>query len=346
MIRPRAVIIGAGALGLGFMAERLARDYDLCLADVGANAPLLHAIQANQGFTVNLCGAQGVRAARVTGSFAVTFTDLPENRAALEDALQRADLVLTAVGKKPLDKVVAVIAPTMNARARRGWLLFCENGQDIARYNAPRFGGQTVLADTVMSRMCRFGEPDERDYQPLWPGAPSSLVVEEYGYLPLDESVCGGGPFTGVFSLVSREEFLCWEDIKFYLHNGMHAFVAYHAYLEGARFFPEVSERIRQEARRVMLDEVIPAILRAHPATGRETVARYGLSLLERFFNPYFNDSIERGVRGIEEKLAPDERLRGGCEFIRRAGIEPAGYATTIQAAQAILAQQLEKKVV
>jgi len=33
--RPKvqAVIIGAGALGLGFLAERLAPDYDLCLAE-------------------------------------------------------------------------------------------------------------------------------------------------------------------------------------------------------------------------------------------------------------------------------------------------------------------------
>ena len=342
----RAVIIGAGALGLGFMAERLARDYDLYLADVAAKAPLLHAIQAGQGFTVNFCGAQGVRAERVSGSFTVAFTDAAENRPALAEALSEADLVLTAVGKKVLDKVVAVIAPAMNARSKKGWLLFCENGLHIAEGYAPWFGEQVVLADTVMSRMCRFGEPDERDYQPLWPGASSSLVVEEYNYLPLDESICGDGPFTDVFSLVSHEDFLCWKDVKFYLHNGMHAFVAYHAYLEGARFFPEVSERIREEARRVMLAEVIPAILRTHPAANRDAIVCYGLSLLERFFNPYFNDSIERGVRGIEEKLASDERLLGGCEFIRRAGMEPVGYASTIQAAQAILAQRLEKKAV
>jgi mannitol-1-phosphate/altronate dehydrogenase len=321
------------------MAERLARDYDLCLADIGAKAPLLHAIQTGQGFTVNLCGAQGVRTEKVTGSFASACTDLPESRPALTEALRQADLVLTAVGKKVLDKVVAVIAPILNARTRQGWLLFCENGLNVAEEYASRFGEQMVLADTVMSRMCRFGEPGERGYRPMGPEATPSLVVEEYGYLPLDAGVCGSGPFTDVFSLVSHADFLCWEDIKFYLHNGMHAFVAYHAYQEGTRFFPEVSDRIRQEAQRVMLVEVVPAILRTHPAANPETVTRYGLSLLERFFNPSFNDSIERGVRGIEEKLAPGERLLGGCEFIRRAGIEPVGYATTIEVARAILAR-------
>jgi hypothetical protein len=33
-MKHKAVIVGAGALGLGFLAERLAHDYDLCLADV------------------------------------------------------------------------------------------------------------------------------------------------------------------------------------------------------------------------------------------------------------------------------------------------------------------------
>ena len=120
----------------------------------------------------------------------------------------------------------------------------------------------------------------------------------------------------------------------------MHAFVSYHAYLEGARLFAEVSERIRQEARQVVLQEVVPAIVRTHPTAKPEEVAAYGLGLLARFFSPFFNDLTERGVRGIEEKLAPDERLVGGCEFIRRAGIEPKGYASTIQAAQAILAKR------
>jgi len=41
----------------------------------------------------------------------------------------------------------------------------------------------------------------------------------------------------------------------------------------------------------------------------------------------------------VADKLAPDERLLSGCKYIRRAGIEPRGYAKTIQAAEEILAR-------
>ena len=215
-------------------------------------------------------------------------------------------------------------------------LALCEGARDFA----PQFGPQVTCVDTVMSRMCRFAGPEESQHRPMWAGQGRSLVVEDYDYLPIDGDLCSGGPFGTAFSMVSHAEFLCWEDIKAYLHNGMHAFVSCHGYLEKARFLCDVSPRIRESARRVVLDEVVPAIARNHPVVGIREMEHYGLSLLERFFNPYFSDPVERGIRGLEEKLAPNERLLGGCDYIRRAGIEPKGYAGTIEAAKEIMARQ------
>ena len=334
----KAVIIGAGALGLGFLAERLAGDYALCLADVRANERLLSCIEADQGFDLNLCRLDGVHVRHVTGSFTTAFTDDPD-RGPLDRALAEADLVLTATGAKVLDQVMSLISTVLNTRTAKAWLLFCENGRHAVA-NAWRYEDQTILVDTVMSRMCRFGDPTERGYKPLWPGTDTSLVVEDYDYLPLDAGLCLRGPFSPVFSLVPQAEFACWEDIKVYLHNGMHAFVSYRAFLEGVRQFPDTPRWIRQEAQQVMQQEVIEAIARTHRNADRERMERYGFSLLDRFFNPFFNDSIERGIRGVEEKLAPGERLEAGCEYIRRAGIEPRGYSGTIEAAREILSKQ------
>jgi len=80
----------------------------------------------------------------------------------------------------------------------------------------------------------------------------------------------------------------------------------------------------------------VPAILFHHPWAGRERIEAYALGLLDRFVDPRFNDSIARGVRGVEEKLAPGERLLAGRDYIREAGIEPRGYTTTIDAARRI----------
>jgi len=338
--RPKAVILGAGALGLGFLAERTASNYDLCLADLSPKEDLLRQIEADQCFTVNSCSLEDVYPKQVAGCFKVTLTDTREGRYELDQALNEADLVFTATRKQLLDDVVLMIAPAMNRRAKKGWLLFCENGRDIAAGYAHSFAPQTVLVDTVMSRMCRFGGPLEGKYEPLWPGSERALVVEDHSFLPLSADLCRSGPFGPMFSLVSHAEFLLWEDIKLYMHNGMHAFVSYHAFLEGAELFTDTPNRIRHEAEQVILEELVPAIVRTHPCARQKEIEEYGLGLLERFFNPFFGDTIERGVRGVADKLAPDERLIGGCEYIKRAGIEPRGYARTIQAAEEILARQ------
>jgi mannitol-1-phosphate/altronate dehydrogenase len=347
-MRPRAVIIGAGALGMGFVAERLAPDYALCLADLRAQAARLRALERRQFYTANVCSLDGVTARRVQGNMATAFADRPAKDAALHRAVEQADLILTVTSRRLLDQIVPWLSEILNGRQGRHYLLFCENGLHIARSFANRFGPGTVLVDTVMSRMCRFDAsecgagcaPGVAPYRAMWPGCEEALVVEDYEFWPLDAGVCAGGPFSPAFSLVPPEEFRLWEDVKLYMHNGMHAFVAYHAFLEGTSSFPEVSDALREAARETMLAEVVPAILRTHPCARQEELEGYGLALLARFFNPFFADRIERGIRGVREKLAPDERLISGCEYIRRAGIAPDGYARTIAAAQVVLARQ------
>jgi mannitol-1-phosphate 5-dehydrogenase len=336
-MRPLAVIIGSGALGLGFVAERLAPDYDLCLADVRAQEARLLRLEIQQSYTINLCGLDGVATRQVQGNVSVAFTDRPAEDDALCRALEQADLVLTATSRRLLDQIVPWLADRLAGRKTRHYLLFCENGLNIARSFAGRFGRHTVLVDTVMSRMCRFDVPDPDGYVPLWPGCAESLVAEDYAFWPLDAGICQGGPFSQAFSLVPPEEFLLWEDVKLYMHNGMHAFVAYQAFLEGARSFTEVSEPLREAARETILAELAPAIVRTHLCARQAELEDYGLGLLARFFNPFFADSIARGIRGVKDKLAPEERLISGCEYIRRAGISPDRYSRTIAAAEAIL---------
>jgi mannitol-1-phosphate/altronate dehydrogenase len=347
-MRPRAVIIGSGALGLGFVAERLAPDYDLCFADLRAQEARLRLLERRQSYTVNLCGLDGVTTRQIQGSMAIAFTDRPAEDDVLCRAVEQADLILTVTGRRLLDQIVPWLSELLDGRETRHYLLFCENGLNIARSFANRFGRHTVLVDTVMSRMCRFDTPNRgagsaptgARYRPMWPGHGEALVVEDYEFWPLEASICEGGPFSPAFSLVPPEEFLLWEDIKLYMHNGMHAFVAYPAFLEGTRSFAEVSDALREAARETMLTEVVPAILRTHSCARQAELEGYGLSLLARFFNPFFADSIARGIRGVRDKLAPDERLFSGCEYIRRAGISPDRYARTIAAAQVVLAQQ------
>jgi hypothetical protein len=367
MAKLKAVIAGSGALGLGFLAERMAVDYELCLVDLPSRVPVLKALAANQGFCVNICRTTGIETRRVKGDFSVaalqgapageeqaeaTTAAAPQGRLhdeengagkrdaagnAFVQALTDADLVLTAVGARALPGAMKAIAPVLNRRSRPVWVLFCENGFNIAARHRQELAPHVALADTVMSRMCRFADPEETRYEPLGDGIGQRLVAEAYDFVPLDRDLCEGGPFSAAFQLVGRAEFRMWEDIKLFIHNGLHAFIAYHGLLEGARKFPDVSSALRDEAQRILHEELVPAIAFHHSAAQRDRVEAYGLELLQRLVNPYFNDSIERGVRGTAEKLAPGERLLGGRDFIREAGIEPRGYAATIKAARLVM---------
>ncbi len=336
----RAVIVGAGALGLGFLGERMASDYQLCLADLPGRASFLERIQDDGGYALNLCRPEGIEPRRVRGAFTHALIGDSARPRSLTAALEEADLVLTAAGAKALPDVMRVLAPVLNARRRPVWLLFCENGRDIATRFGTELGPAVRRVDTVMSRMCRFADPGEAGYQPMWPGAAERLVAESYASIPLDRALCDGGPFSEAFTLVDAAEFRMWEDIKLFMHNGLHAFLAYHAHGEGATRFPEISIALRAETYRVMREELVPAILFHHPRAAREDLLAYGNELLQRILNPSFNDSIERGIRGAAEKLAPAERLLGGRDYIGEAGIEPRGYATTIDFARRVAALQ------
>ncbi len=337
MDKTKAVIIGAGALGLGFLAQRLASDYDICFADLSSKKEFLDEIYNNRGYIVNICSLDGIEARRVEGNFSIILTDIQDGAEKLESAIKEASLVFTVTGRGILKSIVDKISPAMNIVDDKKWLLFCENGLNIADDYLKYFNSNTTLADTVMSRMCRFADSHEKQYLPMNGANSPGLVVESYSYIPLESNLCATGPFSSSFTFVNGEEFLCWEDIKVYMHNGMHAYATYHSYLENIQSMKDAPVRIRENAQKVMLEEVVPAVAFNHPAFDRDFLYEYGFNLIQRFFNPYFNECVERGVRDVRGKLTPGERLLGGCEYIRKSGIEPVGYSSTIKAAHKIL---------
>ena len=295
----KATIVGAGALGLGYLAERLAPAYDICLVDLAARVPWLRRVEQEQGYWLNICGSAGVERRWVDGLFRVLFLDRDGDHEELDSRLRETDLIFTAVGRKNLDNVLIELAPRLVERQRKVWLLFCENGRGLAERYSNRTGRHTVALDTVMSRMCRFaGEGERERYESMWPGESLWLAVEQYSHLPLDGSLCGDGPFNEAFSLMSAEQFRMWQDIKLFLHNGMHAFISYHAYLDGVRFFPEVPLPLCRRAHWVAMSEIVPALAHRHACARLDDLQRFTDALFDRLLNPSFHDSIERGIRG------------------------------------------------
>ena len=169
----------------------------------------------------------------VAGSFETILADYSGDRTRYERALREADIVLTVTGRNVLDRVVDLIGPAMNIQDKKQWLLFCENGLDVAATYASRFDSSVVAMDTVMSACAGSRMTKRKHTNRCGPGLYRRLLWRITDFLPLDIDKAQDGPFSPKFTLVTHEEFLCWEYIKFYMHNGAHAFVSYHAHLEG-----------------------------------------------------------------------------------------------------------------
>ena len=345
MSAPRVLIVGAGALGLGFLLERLAGTCEAVLADRNEQRELLERIERERGYTVSICGPDRATIRRVEGHFRAVFTDDPGGAAAFEEAVARSPIILTATGRSVLPQLVPMLGSALRATGGRHAVLFCENGVHLAAEHGPALGPSARAVDTVMSRMCRFADPDEDHYEPLWPGSPYRLVAEEYTLMPVADSpawrtqASGAGiSLPDALTAMDAGRFRYWEDVKVYMHNAMHAFVAYHDALEGVRSFPGTPQHIRDAAHSVMMEEVVPSVVRHHPRVSSRETREYAGALLERFYNPCFAESVERGIRGTAEKLVPGGRLRGGVDYIREAGIEPVGFEAVVKAAEQMLA--------
>ena len=75
----KVVIIGAGALSLGFLGERLAPDYELIFADKNIKAHLLKELQNQQQYILNICHLDGIESVSIQGRFNVFNLDQEKN---------------------------------------------------------------------------------------------------------------------------------------------------------------------------------------------------------------------------------------------------------------------------
>jgi mannitol-1-phosphate/altronate dehydrogenase len=336
----KAVIIGTGALALGFLGERLALDYEITFADKNIKTPLLKELQNQQQYILNICHLDGIESVSIQGRFNVFNLDQEKEKNDFYKVITEADIIFTTVGNQNLPIVISQIAPILNEQMRGNCILLCENGRNLAQTYQKFFKASKVV-DTVMSRMCRFTTQEESGYgyKPLWKNLPDRLVVEAYDYLPLNFAACSSEQFSPVFTLIEPDIFSTWEDIKFFAHNGTHAFIAYHAFLDGIKYFSDVDHKLKEKAEKMLFNEIIPALHRAHPDFPLRDLKDYGENLLERIYNPFFHDSIDRGIRGILEKLKPSERLVNGLRFIHHQGIKPVHFASAILAGYKIISK-------
>ena len=336
----RAVILGAGNVGRGFLGQLFAESgYHVTFVDV--DRPLVDALRADGAYTLRLAENAGTAEVRVGPVTALLAGD----SGAVAEALAGARLAATAVGVRALPHIAPLLAEGVRLRAERGVreplnVIVCENLKDAARhvrgllaerldpagraYLAERVG----LVDTVIGRMVPEVPAALRAAQP------TLAIAEPYKELPVDRAGFVG-PVPDVVGMEPADDFAVYTARKLYLHNAGHAVLGYLGYRKGLALGYEALED--PDVRRILdgaLEEAVRGIA-ARYAADEGWLRAHVADLLRRFANRALADPVVRLARDPLRKLAPEDRLVGAARVAERAGQIPVHLAWGIAGALA-----------
>ena len=333
-MRDRIVILGAGGLSLGFLGPELYKDYSLTFLDVSVKADLIAEIQKSHSYTTNLAGPE-IQPIEVTGVNAFRLDD-PEQDAAIRQDVAEARIFFTAVGLRNLDRALSYLAERIEGRTENIYILCAENGENVAEDWRAKTPKNIHVCETVMGRMCRIEEQAAPQYSPVVPALEWGVVGEDLFDMPLEDCYRDDEVFhSKAFLFCSQEEFHARDRVKLYAHNGLHFFIATQGRLRGVERFSDLADdaEVVQAAHDILLEEIAPALWKdSGPAIGKEAFDAYMKRLPKRLFSKTLCDHIARGVRGIDVKFEPHERVIGGLSLLVENGIQPNRYYDMIAA--------------
>jgi mannitol-1-phosphate 5-dehydrogenase len=316
------VIIGAGGIGRGVVAPRVAAA-GMAPVLVDVDAGLLLALDAAGSYHVRLVSRLMREDIRVDGYRTVALGD----KEALSEAVAGCALISVSVGVAHLDAVARQLAPALARRSEPVNVLLCENASDAAvrlaaallRYGVD--GGKVACVATSVEAMRRrvegsldiIGEPRQPVFVARhdWRGA--ELELPEFVFVD------------DLAALYAR---------KLYTNNAGHAVLSY----VGWRFGLESIATAASDPRVVpflddLLKVAVPALVHAY-CLDEGALAEHVVDLVgTRFRNPELDDSTLRVGRDVVRKLSRKERLVGLMRLAEAAGLPTLPITRVIGAA-------------
>ncbi|MFH1377497.1 MAG: 2-dehydropantoate 2-reductase N-terminal domain-containing protein [Planctomycetota bacterium] len=325
-------VIGAGALGLGFLGAETAHQATALFIDIEARRDTLEAIERKRSYVVNFAGT-GIRPQTIENVRAL----LDFSNDAKANAVADADLVFTAVGAGNLSRIAPWLRNAAQRRTKPGPLvaLCAENGIDIAKKLSALVNDNErfIAMDTVMGRMSRLDSEPDAGYRPLFDDRSETVVVEPFYGIPYHRLPTAPDLPFDVLQPRDAARFDYDEHIKLFAHNCLHGVFAIYALKKGKKTLADVSDDpvVLDRAHRMLNDELLPALIRLD--AGAFEIAEYqnyAVHLVRRLVSRSFSDTVARGVRGAKVKLEPGERWQSAIDFLLKAGIKPVGYIDSV----------------
>ena len=328
----KAIMIGAGQIGRGFIGMELERaGYHVLFADI--NQAVIEDINTRGEYRVQMLDTECVETV-VRNISAISSLD-PDLPAQFAD--EAVELVCTSVGQTALAKVAGTIARGIACRHAAGITGYMNI---IAVENA--VGGTSQLKAHIDSHLSEevkayagqyIGFPNaavDRIIPPNKAGTKAGdVVVERYFEWDVERGPLKGEllPVEGLHIVDDLSAFL---ERKLFTLNGPNAVTACYGYLKGYDNIKACLEDPEIYAVVWGMMEECGAMLEKRHGFTAEQMLEYRTKLMARFLNPYIIDSVTRVGREPIRKLSPNDRIIAPMNFAHQYGLETPCYYTGI----------------
>ncbi|UOE93712.1 mannitol-1-phosphate 5-dehydrogenase [Alkalihalobacillus sp. LMS39] len=329
-----AVHFGAGNIGRGFIGKLLSdAGYDVCFVDV--NEEVVRLLNEKKQYRVVLADEKSEET-MVANVSAINSMEHPEQVIA---AIQKADLVTTAVGPTILKIISGLLGKGLKERAKQTEaplnIIACEN----------MVGGSVFLKEAIYENVT----PEEKEQFDRIYGFPNAAVdrivpnqtnddklmvkVEPFFEWVVDRAAMVGN-VPVIEGVTYVDDLTPYIERKLFTVNTGHAVCAYIGYQAGLQTIKEAMEH----------PDVLHAVKETLRETGELLVGKYQFDVTEhekyrnkiigRFTNPHINDEIPRVARGPLRKLSHGDRLVSpAVQYFQVVEGEPVSLAKAIAAA-------------
>ncbi len=353
--KKEAVVLGAGALSLGFLGPLFSDRWDLHFVD--EKSEVLRLLARAKRVKVNLVTPSAIQTKQIPIASSIEVSRTEE----LGDLFMRVPVVLTATSGLSPEEVAEQYRPHFLKRAQRDLplhVLCCEN--QIGPANQLRESLQLPseapiwFSDTVAGSTCNLGMLSElrkgyrsigrddlaRKIEPLVFREELTVIAEDYPYLVAQkEETKHLEPTPGLLT-VAPDEFRAFEDQEKYLHRAGRGLLGALGFLRGHKFFCDLwnDSWIRSAVRAALTEELAPGLEKAYSALfppGSQAIQ--AARILERMTSPTLNDSVEWVAGDLARYLGAREIFVEGIRFLLANGIQPCYFALCVPAGYRLL---------
>mgnify|MGYP006287090337 CR=1 FL=1 len=323
------VIFGAGKIGRSFIGQLFSRSgYRAVFIDIFA--PVIEELNRRGGYEVVIKGEQET---------VIPVTNVSGIRADQSDkvaeAVARADIAATCVGKNALPSVFPLITAGLEKRAADSGesnpldIIIAENIRDARKLFSrelrkqlhPGYPFDTAvgLVETSIGKMVPIMSRKDIEEDPLRVFAEpyNTLIVDRNGFRNEIPEIPGLAP---------KDNMKAWVDRKLFIHNLGHAVTAYAGYVHdpGMKYIYEVlaSDRLCAFVRGAMTQSARALEQEYSGEFTSEDLDAHISDLVSRFQNRALGDTVYRVGRDIRRKLGPRDRLAGAVRLCIRHSVD------------------------